>query len=495
MALTHHYLFDTVTGFNDSKGSLNLTAVLGSIGSSGKINQCCDWTYSSGSYAATSSGILPSSGNAFSIAFWLKTTTNSMTYGTFIYNSSTGFYIGTIATGTSPDYVILKSSSMAFGPEIFGAVYPSSWSSIYNHIVVTYDGSSGFGGTNRYKIYFNNSLVADTTIVLTPQTGGSFEIGSGWNTTSSIDDLRIYDAAIDATEVAFIYNGGAGTQLDGPGAASGGLSTITMSAFGGSATGSGGVGGSASGALSTVTMSGPAGSASSGSPGSASGLLATITVSSFSGIGGVNVSTSGSFATITMSAPTGIAFPEFIATGSLSTVSVILLEAVASISTSIQLSYVSCDAEIGWKQSLPITGFASAVQGEDAISARVTPVVSGTEANIVFFEQRTLTASSSYTYDLRSLTDFLGQSFSLSRVYAISVVMTSGSATISPGASNPLQWFFNSTTANVTITSGNSFLFAQKASAIVSGSAKTILVTNPSGLSACVFKIAILGGR
>lgn len=177
------------------------------------------------------------------------------------------------------------------------------------------------------------------------------------------------------------------------------------------------------------------------------------------------------------------------------TVSVIPFEGVASTGSTIQLSYAACDAEIGWKQSLPITGFASAVQGEDAISARITPTISDAEANIVFFEQRTLTASSSYTYDLQSLTDFLGQSFSLSRAYAISVVMTSGSATISPGASNPLKWFFNSNTANVTITSGNSFLFAQKASAIVSGSAKTILVTNPSGLSACVFKIAILGGR
>ena len=177
------------------------------------------------------------------------------------------------------------------------------------------------------------------------------------------------------------------------------------------------------------------------------------------------------------------------------TVSVIPFEGVASTGSTIQLSYAACDAEIGWKQSLPITGFASAVQGEDAISARITPTISDAEANIVFFEQRTLTASSSYTYYLRSLTDFLGQSFSLSRAYAISVVMTSGSATISPGASNPLKWFFNANTANVTITSGNSFMFAQKASAIVSGSAKTILVTNPSGLSACVFKIAILGGR
>ena len=474
MAQTHHYLFDTATGFNDSIGSTNFTPVLGSIGSSGKINQCCDWTYSGGSAAATASGLLPSSGNAFSIAFWLKTSEDTALSGEFIKNTSTGFVIGTAPSGFATQYIQVKFSSMSFMYEIFASVSPSSWS-VFNHIVLTFDGTSGMGGTGTWKTYFNGSLSTTTSTFGTPQTSGAYMIGPGWNTTSSIDDLRIYDSVIDATEVAFIYNSGSGTQAvsgGGAGSASGSLATVTMSAPAGTAIGSGG-----------------------GGPGSASGSLAIVVVSPFSGIGGVNVSASGSLASITMSAPTGIAFREFIGTGYLSTVLVIPLEAVASISTSIQLSYVSCDAEIGWKQSLPITGFASAVQGEDAISARITPVVSGTEANIVFFEQRTLTASSSYTYDLRSLTDFLGQSFSLSRVYAISVVMTSGSATISPGASNPLKWFFNSNTANVTITSGNSFLFAQKASAIVSGSAKTILVTNPSGLSACVYKIAILGGR
>jgi len=474
MALTHHYLFDTATGFNDSTGSLNLTAGSGTIGSSGKINQSLDWTYSSGTYAATSGSILPTTGNPFSIAFWLKTTEDSMFYGQFITNTSTGFIIGTAPSMSSPQYIEIKYSSMSFLYEVSAPVYPSSWS-VFNHIVLTFDGVSGMGGSGTWKVYFNGSLIATSTVSGAPQTSGSYGIGPGWSTTSSIDDLRIYDSVIDATEVAFIYNSGVGTQAvssSGAGSASGSLATVTMSAPAGTAIGSGG-----------------------GGPGSASGSLAIVVVSPFSGIGGVNVSTSGSLATITMSAPTGIAFPEFIATGSFSVVSVIPFEAIASISTSILLSYVACDAEIGWKQSLPITGFASAVQGEDAISARITPVVSGTEANIVFFEQRTLTASSSYTYDLQSLTDFLGQSFSLSRVYAISVVMTSGSATISPGAANPLKWFFNSNTANVTITSGNSFLFAQKASAIVSGSAKTILVTNPSGLSACVYKIAILGGR
>lgn len=329
------------------------------------------------------------------------------------------------------------------------------------------------------------------------------------NSTSYIDDLRLYPVSLSLGQLRSIYNNGLGSVIPINSSANGSFGTITVSAP--TATTTGGTFGAANGLLSVVTIIAWSGTASDAY---ASGLLKTITVSpitgisplafgslrtiqvtSFSGQAAGGALSSGALASVTVSSFAGIAFPEFIGTGSLGTVSVTAIEAVASISTSIQLSYCACDAEIGWQQSLPITGFVSAVQGEDAISARITPVVSGIDANIVFFEQRTLTASSSYTYDLRSLTDFLGQSFSLSRVYAISVVMTSGSATISPGVSNPLKWFFNSNTANVTITSGNSFMFAQKGSAIVSNSAKTILVTNPSGLSACVYKIAILGGR
>lgn len=389
----------------------------------------------------------------------------------------------------------------------------------------------GFSGSEITKVYQINAQTGDIPspiqkcrISYTPQ----FMPGSG---DRKLDNFRFFKRAINGANYDLMWNTEYSITPAG-GSASGSGATVNASSMSGTAVGNNAiatgtgvtigmvapagtatffVNGAATGLLSVVTITTWSGTASdayaSGLLGTitispitgisplAFGSLATIQVTSFSGQAAGGALSSGALASISVSSFTGIAFPEFIGTGSLSTVSVIPIEAVASISTSIQLSYVACDAEIGWKQSLPVTGFASAVQGEDAISARITPVVSGTEANIVFFEQRTLTASSSYTYDLRSLTDFLGQSFSLSRAYAISVVMISGSATISPGASNPLQWFFNSTTANVTITSGNSFLFAQKASAIVSGSAKTILVTNPSGLSACVFKIAILGGR
>jgi hypothetical protein len=484
MTQLHHYFFDSSTGFSDlttTTTPVNYTPVLANVGFTGKINQCLYWTYdedlpgaTNGPYPPGGSGV----GTPWSMAFWIKRSGSGAGLAKVIEYGNASIEI-------SNDYLTVFRTSSSFA-----TLSVSSGFSDWVHIVISYD------GYNNIVFYLNGTLNSSTNYI--PYISGNVNnLGISYpGVTLYLDDLRFYDNQVSGSEVTRVYNSGSGTQLDeGNSSASGTLATITMSGPAGTATGSSGGSGTASGALSTVMMSGPAGSATSGLPGSASGLLKTITVSSFSGIGGVGVTGRGSFSTITVSSFTGIAFPEFIGTGSLSTVSITAIEAVASISTSIQLSYCACDAEIGWKQSLPITGFVSAVQGEDAISARITPIVSGTDANIVFFEQRTLTASSSYTYDLRSLTDFLGQSFSLSRAYAISVVMTSGNATISPGASNPLKWFFNSNTANVTITSGNSFMFAQKGSAIVSNSAKTILVTNPSGLSACVYKIAILGGR
>jgi hypothetical protein len=537
----HHYAFtDTL---NDGIGSVNGTFTdSGGTYTSGlftnslkscKVNDGTkiDVKEPSANWISTSG-----SNPGFTVSYWQNASntyfSNTIVFNitsTTIPNQGISHTYSSSGTSTWSKYsgIEVPVAGTPFTDNAFTGLKIIKYDSIAKRITVTTSASNGLvigqivHGTDLN--YFNNVLAGMDTLDFT----SNYQV---------FDDLRIFNSAlVNGADYAPLYNSGNGTEISfppSPGSASGLGRTVTVSgligvAFGNNVTASGAgrtvtvspfsgiaavfIDATASGLLATIVMSGPIGTASDAY---ASGLLGTITVSpitgisplafgslgtiqvtSFSGQAAGGALSSGALASVTVSSFTGIAFPEFIGTGSLSTISVTAIEAVASISTSIQLSYCACDAEIGWQQSLPITGFVSAVQGEDAISARITPVVSGIDANIVFFEQRTLTASSSYTYDLRSLTDFLGQSFSLSRAYAISVVMTSGSATISPGASNPLQWFFNSTTANVTITSGNSFMFAQKGSAIVSNSAKTILVTNPSGLSACVYKIAILGGR
>lgn len=443
MALINHYLFDTATGINDSVGSANYTLGIGSISLSGKVNECLLWDASSSGYALTGGPALLSMSDR-SISLWIKYTG----YGQFdIFGN--GYWRAEINSSGMATFLNLYYFS-SFGPEV-SVVLPSSAINTWQHIVI-------INSSTYWDFYFNGSYLGSYSSINFGTGGYSNYIGSGISGSFDvyIDDLRVYDSAIDSTEVGFVYNSGTGTQ---------------------SVSGSGSSAGSAIGALDTVTVSAFAfsGSASGGggTPGSASGSLDTITISSLS----------ASAEAIT------------VAYGAFPSITVFEIESIPAVIATIQLDYAACDGEITWTQTLPITGFSSAFQGQDAISSRVTPTIGASGANIVFFEQRTIAASGSYTYDLTALTDFLGGALSLSRAYAVVMVTSSGAATLSPGATNPFQWFFAASTANVTLAQGDAFMFAQPESATIDSGSKTLVVTNTSGSASLVYKIAILGGR
>lgn len=463
MAQTHHYLFDTATGFNDSTGSLNYTASNGSIDLSGKINECLTWNTSAAGWALTGGPKFCEAFATTSVCFWIKFNG----YGQ-IDLFDNGYVVAKITiTGTS-DYLEIYFGS-GFSPEIF-LVLPSIVGGTWNHFVIISD------GTTYWDFYVNNSYIGSYSSFSFVNSGVSNYLGSGSLSSFDVyvDDLRFYDSAIDATEVAFIYNSGLGTQSNSSGGGSalgsGSFPIIYVNPIDGTASGSAGPG-AALGSFPSVLTSAPTGNANI--DGIAFGLLSTVNVISFQ----------------------GIAYPEFIAYGSLATITVSAIQAVPAIGTTIQLDYVACDGEVTWTQNLPITGFSSAIQGQDAISSRITPTIGASGANIVFFEQRTLAASGNQTYDLKSLTDFLGGALSLDRAYAIILLPTSGSVSLSPGASNPFQWFFASSTANISLSSQNVFMFAQRESATITSGSKTLKVTNTSGAASATYKIAILGGR
>ena len=459
MAQTNHYLFDTATGFNDSIGSLNYSAGSGSVGASGKINECLSWSTSAGGAAATGGPSFATPLTPTSVALWIK----SSGYGTLTLISNGGT-VAEISVSGMASY--LNIYIMATSPVT--VVLPGMSINTWHHLVIISD------GTYYWDFYFNGSYLGSYSSMYSVTSMSMNSIGSGSTSTFNfyIDDLRFYNSSINATEVAFIYNSGSGTQANS------------------------GSSGSASGDLDTVLIVEPSGSASGSSgPGAAVGDLGTIIVSSASGIAGVDGSASGSFATVLVYEFSGIAFPEYIAYGSLPSINISAIEAIPVITTAIQLDYIACDGEITWTQTLPITGFSSAIQGQDAISSRTTPTIGASGANIVFFEQRTIAASGSYTYDLTALTDFLGGALSLSRAYAITIAPTSGTARLAPGASNPFQWFFASTTSNISLSQGDAFMFAQPESATITSGSRTLVITNTSGAASLTYKIAILGGR
>lgn len=135
--------------------------------------------------------------------------------------------------------------------------------------------------------------------------GWSFNNGMGMMgpATSYIDEVRMYDQALNGLNMLELWNGGSGTETIAASTttATGSLATITMSGPAGTA--SAATNGNASGAGVTITMTAPSGSAAPVVTGT--GSLPTITMTSAAGSGTGTASKSAAFVTITMQSMTG----------------------------------------------------------------------------------------------------------------------------------------------------------------------------------------------
>ena len=158
------------------------------------------------------------------------------------------------------------------------------------------------------------------------------------------------------------------------------------------------------------------------------------------------------------------------------------------------LNSASTSLSLSWDQQKTLTGFDSVSQGPDALSLSVSPNLTGTNpANIIFTEQRTLAASGSYTYDMSTgLTDFLGTSIALTRIFAIAISSTTGTVVYAPGATNGLEWFLGGTSPTISIPAGAGFIFTTPTFQAVSGTDKTLTLSSSAGAT---YKIAFLGGQ
>jgi hypothetical protein len=65
----------------------------------------------------------------------------------------------------------------------------------------------------------------------------------------------------------------------------------------------------------------------------------------------------------------------------------------------------------------------------------------------------------------------------------------------SPGATNGLTWFLGGTSPTLTVKAGGFFLVGDGSAFTVSGSAKTIKITNASGAASGTYELALIGGQ
>ena len=215
MAQTHHYLFDTATGFNDSTGSDNFSNSLGTINASGKINQGFRFEYITMMPTSTANNLLPTSG-AFTIAFWMNENFGGYYLQLFnIGDMNVGLF------GKDNELTVAQTGSSSFQITKSGGSYA--------HYIISTNGS----GT--WTIYKNNVSQTPTgTSNWTPNattynSTSDFSFNGGGNGDPVfIDDLRIYNEVIDSTERAFIYNSGTGTQSDSGGGGGGSATQLSV---------------------------------------------------------------------------------------------------------------------------------------------------------------------------------------------------------------------------------------------------------------------------
>lgn len=148
--------------------------------------------------------------------------------------------------------------------------------------------------------------------------------------------------------------------------------------------------------------------------------------------------------------------------------------------------------QITWTQSKTNTGYAKTKQGPDQLSVSLTPDT--TTYNRIYSTTGTLAASASVTIDLQSVTDLLGQSLTLTKIIAIQMSATDSTMKYEPGASNGLSWFLSGTSPAISVRAGGFFLVGDGTFGVVSGSAKTITITNTGAVSG-TYELALIGGQ
>lgn len=100
------------------------------------------------------------------------------------------------------------------------------------------------------------------------------------------------------------------------------------------------------------------------------------------------------------------------------------------------------------------------------------------------------------TYDLSGFEDLLNNNQSMVHALGIFIMPTGADVVLSPGASNPLTWFFGGSTQSITIPNGGIFLLSNPYNAsgqIVDGTHKTLKLTN-NGVSSSNIYFFVVGG-
>lgn len=153
---------------------------------------------------------------AFSLECWIKFTTTS-TQSLISKQKDSGAFEGfgmNMAAGKLR-LVIRDANNNVNTVETVNTYNDDIW----HHVVVTYDGNNIIGGLNVYvdnvldrsvssSAILSDTIINDADLQISGRDGNNICIDS----TTSIDEVLIYDRELTTAEISFRWNGGAGTQ-------------------------------------------------------------------------------------------------------------------------------------------------------------------------------------------------------------------------------------------------------------------------------------------
>jgi hypothetical protein len=179
----------------------------------GKINTALNFNRTNNDYAVVTHHA-DFNISTFTFAAWLNCQDTNLLYNRIIskkinYYDNDGFEIG-LWTGTSPNVYIVGSTYSVY-PLIDAGV---DWTlGGWHHLVVTFEG-------NTVTVYCDNVAKTPGTIVAAVNNANNITIGTIISEVSTtwkgyMDDVRIYNRVLAVSDIAALWNSGAGTESEG----------------------------------------------------------------------------------------------------------------------------------------------------------------------------------------------------------------------------------------------------------------------------------------
>jgi hypothetical protein len=206
-SLVHEWKFDETGGAMaaDSVGGIPATLAAGASWTTGKVNNAVSLNGTSTSYVSYPHAFIDTLGN-FSITGWFKL--NSVNTWARIFDfgtGTTGYMFLTASNGTGVRYSITNTGGTG-EQHIDGTSIPST--GVWHHFAVTLTGNLGILYVDGVEVGRNSNMTLQPQSLAntTQNYVGKSQYGGDPYLNGSVDDLRIYNYGLSASEVAALFN-------------------------------------------------------------------------------------------------------------------------------------------------------------------------------------------------------------------------------------------------------------------------------------------------